>query len=86
MGINMALNLQRHLNDKGLPPLHYSNRTLSRGQSLKDIGAIPEDDIEGVVSSSNIIFTMVSIMLLNLVPPIAHEAFRFPTIQYWTIS
>jgi 3-hydroxyisobutyrate dehydrogenase-like beta-hydroxyacid dehydrogenase len=66
MGINMALNLQRHLNDKELPPLHYSNRTLPRGQPLKDIGAVPQENIEGVVENSNIIFTMVSDMPVDL--------------------
>ena len=65
MGLNMALNLQRHLVIKGLPPLHYSNRTLSRGQPLKDAGAVPEEDIVGVVRTSSIIFTMVNNMLLS---------------------
>ena len=59
MGIGMALNLQKHLQSKGLPPLHYSNRTLSRGESLKEAGAIPEENFKSVVQESNIIFTMV---------------------------
>lgn len=59
MGINMALNLQKHLAEKKLPPLHYSNRTISRGQPLRDAGAIPENDIENVVQNANFIFTMV---------------------------
>ncbi|EPE02179.1 6-phosphogluconate dehydrogenase family protein [Ophiostoma piceae UAMH 11346] len=60
MGIGMALNLQKHLAAKGLPPLHYSNRTLSRGDVLKEAGAVPEATLEDVVAKSNIIFTMIS--------------------------
>ncbi|POR31088.1 6-phosphogluconate dehydrogenase family protein [Tolypocladium paradoxum] len=60
MGIGMALNLQNHLAAKGLPPLHYSNRTLSRGEPLKKAGAIPEDDFESVIKTSTIIFTMIA--------------------------
>lgn len=59
MGIGMALNLQKHLASKGMPPLRYSNRTISRGEPLKEAGAIPEETFEAVVSKSNIIFTMV---------------------------
>lgn len=61
MGIPMALNLQRHLAAKGMPPLRYSNRTISRGELLKEAGGIPEEKFEGVVSKSNIIFTMVGL-------------------------
>ncbi|KAH8690060.1 6-phosphogluconate dehydrogenase family protein [Talaromyces proteolyticus] len=60
MGLGMALNLQKHLRIKGSPPLRYSNRSLSKGQPLKDAGAIPEDDFESVVQKSDIIFTMIS--------------------------
>lgn len=65
MGIGMALNLQKHLAAKNLPPLRYSNRTMSRGEPLKEAGAIPEESLEDVVSKSNIIFTMVSCLLLQ---------------------
>ena len=67
MGLGMALNLQKHLVAKGLPPLHYSNRTMSRGEPLKEAGAIPEETFESVVSSANVIFTMVSWSCVNLV-------------------
>ncbi|KAI5460700.1 hypothetical protein BGZ63DRAFT_358467 [Mariannaea sp. PMI_226] len=60
MGIGMALNLQNHLAAQGLPPLLYSNRTLSRGEPLKDIGAIPMESFEAVLESSDILFTMIS--------------------------
>lgn len=65
MGIGMALNLQKHLAAKNLPPLRYSNRTMSRGEPLKEAGAIPEESFEDVVSKSNIIFTMVSCLLFE---------------------
>lgn len=69
MGIGMALNLQRHLAAKGLPPLRYSNRTLSRGEPLKEAGAVPEETFEAVVSKSDIIFTMVRFSFFaNLMP------------------
>lgn len=62
MGIGMALNLQKHLTSQGLAPLRYSNRTLSRGEPLKEAGAIPEEDFLKVVEKSSIIFTMVRLL------------------------
>lgn len=59
MGLHMALNLQKHLQAKTLPPLHYSNRSMVKGQPLQDAGAIPESDFEGLVQASDLIFTMV---------------------------
>lgn len=55
----MALNLQKHLASRGLPPLRYSNRTLSRGESLREAGGLPERDFETLVLKSSVIFTMV---------------------------
>ncbi|VUC30163.1 unnamed protein product [Clonostachys rosea] len=60
MGIKMALNLQRHLTAKGMPPLRYSNRTLSKGEELQKAGAIPESEFEGLVNQSSIVFTMIT--------------------------
>ncbi|KAK2599059.1 hypothetical protein QQS21_005465 [Conoideocrella luteorostrata] len=60
MGLGMALNLQKHFSACGLPPLLYSNRTLSRGDPLRDAGAIPEEHFEMVLKKSTIIFTMIS--------------------------
>ncbi|RDW89821.1 NAD(P)-dependent oxidoreductase [Aspergillus mulundensis] len=60
MGLGMALNLQKYLDANGLPPLHYSNRSLSKGQALQDAGGIPKDDFESVVQDCDIIFTMIS--------------------------
>ncbi|KAL4790758.1 hypothetical protein BDV19DRAFT_393815 [Aspergillus venezuelensis] len=60
MGLVMALNLQKHLKANNLPPLHYSNRSLSKGQPLQDAGAIPKDNFEELVQGCDIIFTMIS--------------------------
>lgn len=60
MGLAMASNLQRHIAAKKALSLVYSNRTLSRGDSLKDLGGVPEKSFEGVVEKSGIIFTMVN--------------------------
>ena len=60
MGIGMALNLHKHLISTGLPPLRYSNRTLSRGDGLKEAGAIPEETFTHLIAHSSIIFTMAS--------------------------
>ncbi|KAL4965122.1 NAD(P)-dependent oxidoreductase [Aspergillus stella-maris] len=61
MGLGMALNLQKHLKANSLPPLHYSNRSLSKGQLLQDAGAIPKDNFEELVQTCDIIVTMISI-------------------------
>ncbi|KAL4752275.1 hypothetical protein BDW72DRAFT_192221 [Aspergillus terricola var. indicus] len=60
MGLSMARNLQRHLQAQGQPALHYSNRSLAKGQPLQDAGATPEKDFESLVQVCDIIFTMVS--------------------------
>lgn len=59
MGIGMALNLQKHLQDTKHSNLRYSNRTLSKGDSVKAIGGIEEPDYVSLVKSCDIIFTMV---------------------------
>ncbi|KAH8698507.1 6-phosphogluconate dehydrogenase family protein [Talaromyces proteolyticus] len=60
MGLAMASNLQRHLAAKKALGLVYSNRTLSRGDSLQKLGGMPEKSFSDVVKKSGIIFTMVS--------------------------
>ncbi|OHW91557.1 6-phosphogluconate dehydrogenase family protein [Colletotrichum incanum] len=60
MGIGMALNLQKHLASNGLKPLRYSNRTLSRGDVLREAEALPERDFETLVLKSTVMFTMIS--------------------------
>lgn len=61
MGLAMATNLQKHLATKStLNSLLYSNRTMSRGEPLKALGAKPETNFSKLVSQCGIIFTMVS--------------------------
>jgi 3-hydroxyisobutyrate dehydrogenase-like beta-hydroxyacid dehydrogenase len=55
----MSLNLQKYLKSNNLPPLLYSNRTLSKGDLLQDEGAVPEEKFEDLVQNSDVIFTMV---------------------------
>jgi 3-hydroxyisobutyrate dehydrogenase-like beta-hydroxyacid dehydrogenase len=59
MGIGMALNLQKHLQETKQQSLHYSNRTLSKGESLMAAGGIEEPNYAVLVKSCDIIFTMV---------------------------
>lgn len=65
MGLGMSLNLQKHLQGNNLSPLRYSNRTLSKGDLLRDAGAIPEEKFEDVVQNSDVIFTMVRIIFIS---------------------
>jgi 3-hydroxyisobutyrate dehydrogenase-like beta-hydroxyacid dehydrogenase len=66
MGLAMATNLQKHLATKStLNSLLYSNRTMSRGESLKALGAKPETNFSELVAQCGIIFTMVSRIQLH---------------------
>ncbi|KAH7095876.1 hypothetical protein FB567DRAFT_432639 [Paraphoma chrysanthemicola] len=60
MGLAMATNIQKHLTQHHLPPLNYWNRTISRGQPLKDIGGTPCASPEDLVQSCDIIFISLS--------------------------
>ncbi|KAI0137103.1 6-phosphogluconate dehydrogenase [Xylariales sp. AK1849] len=60
MGIGMAKNLQKYLSSTDAPGLVYTNRTLSRGDSLKALGASPVDTVSEVAKRSDIIFSCVS--------------------------
>lgn len=59
MGLAMATNLQRHLATKRALNLVYSNRTMTRGDTLKSLGAVPEPSFPNLVAQCGIIFTMV---------------------------
>jgi hypothetical protein len=61
MGLAMATNIQKHLRKIGSPALHYTNRTLSRGDPLKEIGGIPSESIGELVQISGVIFISVRI-------------------------
>jgi len=60
MGLAMAINIQKHLAQNNLPPLKYWNRTLSRGDSLKDIGSTPCSGVKELVQNCDVIFISVS--------------------------
>lgn len=55
----MAVNLQKHLNAKEFAPLKYWNRTISRGDVLKEQGGVPCDSIGELVQSCDVIFISV---------------------------
>ena len=65
MGLNMAKNLQKHLTSIGAPPLNFTNRTLSRGVTLVELGGVPCTTIAEVISKSNIIFSSVGGKILD---------------------
>ncbi|KAB2572785.1 putative oxidoreductase YfjR [Lasiodiplodia theobromae] len=56
----MATNLQKHLQSLGARDLHYTNRTMSRGAPLQDLGAVPCTSIADLVASSDVIFLSLS--------------------------
>ncbi|WQF78933.1 Putative 6-phosphogluconate dehydrogenase, NADP-binding, 6-phosphogluconate dehydrogenase, domain 2 [Colletotrichum destructivum] len=60
MGIGMSRNLQKFISSSGAPSLIYTNRTLSRGDSLKELGAIPAETVGEVARKSDVIFSCVS--------------------------
>ncbi|GJC91263.1 6-phosphogluconate dehydrogenase [Colletotrichum higginsianum] len=60
MGIGMSRNLQKFISSSGAPSLIYTNRTLSRGDSLRELGAIPAETVSEVARKSDVIFSCVS--------------------------
>lgn len=83
MGSGMALNLQKHLQNEGHPPLRYSNRTLAKGALLCEAGAVHKEKFESVVQESDVIFTMVRCLTL-LMLIFLHDAHigRFQMTKY----
>ncbi|KAM0205805.1 hypothetical protein ACHAQI_008808 [Fusarium lateritium] len=60
MGLPMATNLQKHLSSKNALNLIYYNRTISRGDPLKALGAQPASTAKDLVTKSDIIFFSLS--------------------------
>ena len=60
MGLAMALNVQKHLKATGLPNLHYWNRTITKGEGLKEIGGEPCKRPADVPWNCGVIFISVS--------------------------
>jgi 3-hydroxyisobutyrate dehydrogenase-like beta-hydroxyacid dehydrogenase len=69
MGLGMATNLQKHMIAHSLEPILYTNRTLSKGESLKALGATPYTSIAELVQNSDVIFASIAddAVLLSLV-------------------
>jgi len=61
MGLAMATNLQKYLKANSAAPLHFTNRTLSRGAPLEELGGVPITSVSEVLKGSDIIFLSVSI-------------------------
>lgn len=59
MGLAMALNLQKRLSATGSRSLHYTNRTISRGSPLQEVGGVPCTSVQEVVETSDIVFISV---------------------------
>ena len=59
MGLAMATNLQKHLASSKAPPLNYTNRTVSRGETLTALGARGYYQPRAVVADSDIILISV---------------------------
>ncbi|KAF2189591.1 6-phosphogluconate dehydrogenase-like protein NAD-binding protein [Zopfia rhizophila CBS 207.26] len=60
MGLEMAKNIQVYLQKSDFPPLHYSNRTISRGKPLAELGGVPCRAVGNLVQICNVIFVSVS--------------------------
>jgi hypothetical protein len=66
MGLAMSLNIQKHIQFHSLPPLRYWNRTISRGDTLKELGGIPCQAIGELVQCCDIVFISVHLDLHTL--------------------
>lgn len=60
MGIGMATNLQKHLVQSSSTNLTYHNRTLSRGEPLRQLGASAASSIADLAANADIIFLSLS--------------------------
>jgi 3-hydroxyisobutyrate dehydrogenase-like beta-hydroxyacid dehydrogenase len=61
MGLAMALNLQKHLTATGQPSLYYWNRTISKGEDLKNTGGRPCTCAVDVAWKCGVTFISVSL-------------------------
>lgn len=72
MGLAMAINLHKHLVLKGLPALQYWNRTISKGDPLKELGGEPSNSVVELVEECSAIF--ISVRALIVLSPTAFRA------------
>lgn len=59
MGLGMSKNLQAHLSATGVPALLFTNRTIARGDSLKESGGIPVESVTDLAKKCDLIFSCV---------------------------
>jgi 3-hydroxyisobutyrate dehydrogenase-like beta-hydroxyacid dehydrogenase len=60
MGLAMATNIQKHLTQNNSPALKYWNRTISRGEPLKELGGVTCASPEELVQVCDVVFISVS--------------------------
>lgn len=60
MGLPMAINLQKHLSATDAPGLDYFNRTITRGDPLRELGGRPSASAEELVANCDLIFLSLS--------------------------
>ncbi|KAH6669754.1 hypothetical protein F5X68DRAFT_249212 [Plectosphaerella plurivora] len=60
MGLPMATNLQKHLSKTDTPDLIFYNRTISRGDSLKEMGGRPQPSPRDLVDECDLVFLSLS--------------------------
>lgn len=60
MGSGMAANLQRFLQKNEKPSLIYYNRTISKGDDIKELGGVAALSVIDLASKSDLVFICVS--------------------------
>ncbi|GAB1195474.1 hypothetical protein APSETT444_004733 [Aspergillus pseudonomiae] len=63
MGRPMAENLQRHLAKNHERPLIYSNRTLSSGDTLKSLGAVPAAEFTDLIPNDDVLQRLMKLAI-----------------------
>lgn len=66
MGLAMATNIQKHLTKHDWPPLLYTNRTISRGAPLAEIGGVPCSSIAELAQTCDVVFISVCLALWDI--------------------
>lgn len=61
MGLAMAVNVQQHLKSTNSTNLRYWNRTISKGQELKELGGEPCEHPADVARNCDITFISVGL-------------------------
>lgn len=59
MGLPMAINIQKYLSEHQYPPLQYTDRMISLGETLSEIGGVSCTKITDLVQICDVIFISV---------------------------